>query len=78
MDRLEGLLQELKQIVGEKNERLQQQQQQAALTMQGVRTPQKVPSVTMSVLLAKAVGMTLQKHPLINSAYDAQNGGGLK
>ncbi|PHJ21870.1 pyruvate dehydrogenase complex subunit pdh-e2 [Cystoisospora suis] len=86
VDKLESILQELKQMIAEKNDMLltQQQSQEGSPTMRGggVRTPEKknkkIPSVTMSVLLAKAVGMTLANHPIINAAYDPNNGGGIK
>jgi len=33
--------------------------------------------VTVSALLAKAVALAVEKHPIINSSYSSQNGGGI-
>merc|ERR1712003_212333 len=37
----------------------------------------KPQGVTVSAMLAKAVALAIEKHPIINSAYSAQDGGGI-
>ncbi|CBZ51367.1 pyruvate dehydrogenase E2 component, related [Neospora caninum Liverpool] len=66
VDKLEAMMQELKQIVAEQNA--------AAIAAEGPDAPQQ-PPVTMSVLLAKAVALTLEKHPIMNAAYNPTDGG---
>ncbi|CEL96769.1 unnamed protein product [Vitrella brassicaformis CCMP3155] len=38
----------------------------------------KEKGVTVSALLAKAVALTLEKHPILNAAYDVANGGSIR
>ncbi|EPR61356.1 pyruvate dehydrogenase complex subunit PDH-E2 [Toxoplasma gondii GT1] len=66
VDKLEAMVQELKQIVAEQNA--------AAIAAEGPDAPQQS-TVTMSVLLAKAVALTLEKHPIMNAAYNPKDGG---
>ncbi|PFH36007.1 pyruvate dehydrogenase complex subunit PDH-E2 [Besnoitia besnoiti] len=66
VEKLEALLHELKQVVAEQNA--------AAVAAEGEDAVQH-PPVTMSVLLAKAVALTLQKHPIMNAAFNPRDGG---
>ena len=37
----------------------------------------KPKGVTVSAMLAKAVALAIEKHPIVNSAYSDQEGGGI-